>query len=478
MPEKILEPARQLDVIEDADVVVVGGGPGGLPAAVAAARQGAKTVLVERYGVLGGLATSGLMGPLYGYAPVGGALYHTDRNRLERGGTVLGGIPVELVRRLQKIGGAFGDDKLQWESVRFDPELFKFVCDDIVQEAGVKILLHAWAVGAVVENNRISALIVESKSGRQAITGKVFVDGTGDGDLAWFSGCSYTKGRPGDGRTLALGSRFRMGGIRPRTAEEVKLCEKITAEGIAKGELESMNETDFMDCGSSLRDGDSCPDITRRPGDGTNMRDLTRCELDIRKDTLNIVEFMKKNVPGFESSYLIDSPFQVGVRETRQIHGTYTLTTDDVVNVRKSPDTTVARGCWFLDMHCCMGYHHPGPFDEAICSVDCNTGKPCIMKTEEYRDDLLKSSHLPEGEYYDIPYGCLVAKDVSNLLVSGRCVSASHEAMSSLRVIATCFAIGEAAGVAGALSVQREKDPRDLDVSEIQQQLRDNGVPL
>ena len=208
------------------------------------------------------------------------------------------------------------------------------------------------------------------------------------------------------------------------------------------------------------------------------MRDLTRCELKIRKDTLNILEFMKKKVPGFESSYLIDSPFQVGVRETRQVMGTYTLTTDDVVNVRKSPETTVARGCWFLDMHCCMGYHHPGPFDEAICSVNCKVDRPCILKTSKYRGQALASSYLPPGEYYDIPYGCLVAKDVSNLLVSGRCVSASHEAMSSLRVIATCFAIGEAAGIAGALSVQDEKDPGDLDIAKIQQRLRDNGVPL
>jgi hypothetical protein len=476
--EALAEKARKIPVAAEADVVVIGGGPGGIPAAVAAARQGCKTILIERYGVLGGLATTGLMGPFYGYAPVGSALYHTDRYKLEKKGPILGGIPVELIRRLQKIGGAFDDKKISWESIRFDPELFKFVCDDIVVDSGVRLILHAWCVGAVVKNRRIEAVIIESKSGRQAIRGNIFVDGTGDGDLAWFSGCSYDKGRPGDGRTLSMGSRFRMGGLRKRTPAEFRKCEEITRNGIRKGELECMNESDFVDNGSSLRETDSCPDITRSRGDGTNVMDLTRCEIDIRKQTLNIVNFMRSKVPGFEKSYLIDSPAQVGVRETRQIHGRYFLTTDDVVNVRKFPESTVARGCWFLDMHCCMGYHHPGPFKEAICSVNCKVKAPCILKTEKYRHLALKSSYLPPHEYYDIPYGALVAKDIDNLLISGRCVSASHEAMSSLRVIGTCFAIGEAAGLASALSVRGDINPAEISVSKLQKKLRDNGVPL
>ena len=476
--EMINEQARKIPVVDEAEVVVVGGGPGGLPAAVAAARQGYKTILIERYGVLGGLATTGLMGPLYGYAPVGSALYHTDRYKLANQGSLLGGIPLELVRRLQKIGGAFDDRKINWESIRFDPELFKFVCDDIVLESGVKLILHAWGVGAIVHDGKIEAIIIESKSGRQAIKGKVFVDGTGDGDVAWFGGCAFSKGRPGDGRTLSMGSRFRMGGLRRRTAAEFKKCEEITRRGIAAGKLECMNESDFVDNGSSLRETDSCPDITRCGGDGTSFRDLTRCEVEIRRQTLNIVNFMRARVPGFEKSFLIDSPAQVGVRETRQIHGRYMLTTEDVLNVRKFPESTVARGCWFLDMHCCMGYHHPGPFKDAICSVDCQVKAPCILKTEKYRHLAPRTSYLPQGEYYDIPYGCLVAKDLKNLLVSGRCISASHEAMSSVRVIGTCFAIGEAAGLAAALSLKQKVNPDRLDVGKLQKELRKSGVPL
>jgi hypothetical protein len=476
----IREETKNIQVIGETEVAVVGGGPGGLTAAVAAARQGVKTVLIERYGVLGGLATTGLMGPFYGYAPVGSALYHTDRYKLEKKGSILGGIPVELVERLQKMGGAFppDNDNFSWESIRFDPEIFKFVCDDIIAESGVSLLLHAWVVGAVVKDNKIEAVIIESKSGRQAIKAKIFVDGTGDGDVAFYSGCSYNKGRPGDGRTLSMGSRFRIGGLRKRSPDELKRCEEITRKGIASGELQCMNESDFADNGSSLREMDSCPDITRCAGDGTSVEDLTRCELEIRRQTLNILRFMRANVPGFENAYLIDSPAQVGVRETRQILGKYFLTTDDVTGVRKFPETTVVRGCWFLDMHCCMGYHHPGPFEEAICSVNCKVDAPCILKTEKYRHLALKSSYLPPGEYYDIPYGCLVAKDVRNLLVSGRCISASHEAMSSVRVIGTCFAIGEAAGTAAALSCRKNLEPMRLEPIEVQNKLRANGVPL
>jgi len=462
------EPARRIPVIEEADVVVIGGGPGGLPAAVAAARQGAKTVLIERYGVLGGLATTGLMGPLFGYAPC-----EPKENE-----PILGGIPMELVRRLQKIEGAFDDSRIQWNAIRFDPELFKFVVDDIVREAGVVVILHAWAVGAVVTDKTIEAVIIESKSGRQAIKGKVFVDGTGDGDIANFCGCPSEKGRPGDGMTLSLGSRFRIGGLKERTPDDIRKCTEICAAGITSGELPIMFASDFTDCGSSLRDGESCPDLTRHRGDGTNVRDLTECELQIRKDTQQIVEFLRAKVPGFESCYLIDSPFQIGVRETRQILGDYLLTTDDVANVRKFPDTAVARGCWFWDMHCCMGYGYPGTFWDSICSVNCKVTKPCILKTEKYKDQRLPSSHLPPDEYYDIPYGCLVAKGLDNLLISGRCISASHEAMSSARVIGTCFAIGEAAGVASALSVQGNAIPRALEVHCIQDHLRKNGVPL
>ena len=285
--KKMQEPAREISVIEEADVVVIGGGPGGLPAAVAAARQGAKTLLIERYGVLGGLATTCLMGPLFGYAPFGYFSFHSEGAR-----PLLGGIPVEIVRKLQEIGGAPDDRQIDWQSVRFNPELFKFVCDDMIKQAKVIPFLHSFAVNTIVEGKEIKGVIIENKSGRQAVTGKVFIDATGDGDIAFFSGCSYTKGRIGDGATLAFGSRFRIGGMRKRTPEEKRKCIQLTARAIAKGEIHALSASDYEECGSSLRNGESTPDITRRRGDGTNVRDLTRGELQVREDTLKIFKFL------------------------------------------------------------------------------------------------------------------------------------------------------------------------------------------
>jgi len=470
---KICEPVKEVPIVEEADVVVIGGGPGGLPAAVASARQGAKTVLIERYGVFGGLATTCFMGPLFGYAPFGYFSYHSEGAR-----PILGGIPVEIIKRLQEIGGAPDDSELDWQSIRFDPELFKFVCDDMVVGAKIIPFLHSWVVATIVEDRKIKGVIIESKSGRQAITGKMFIDATGDGDVAFFSGCSYTKGRGADGAMLAFGSRFRIGGMRERTKEEIEKCIELSKKVIAEGKIHMLSASSFEECGSSLRNNENTPDITRRPGDGTNVRDLTRNEIQIRKDTLQIFQFLKNEIPGFENSYIIDTPFTVGVRETRQIEGIYKLTTDDVVKVKKFPEETIARGCWFFDLHCPLGRCYPGNvFTYAVCSKQCKIEPPCIMKTKYY-DQLLDSPYLPKGEYYDIPYGCIVAKDIDNLFVSGRCISASHEAMGSTRVIGTCFAIGEAAGTAAVMSLHEKTNPAKLNIKKLQNQLRKNGVPL
>jgi hypothetical protein len=480
MKKKILEQAKEISVIEEADVVVIGGGPGGLPAAVAAARRGAKTVLIERYGVLGGLATSGLMGPFFGYAPVAKVSNEVDYSpeynvRAEK--PILGGIPLEIVRRLQRIGGAYGDEEIDWYAVRFDPELLKFVCDDIVEEANVKLILHAWVVGTVVEDNKIKAIIIESKSGRQAITGKMFIDGTGDGDIAYFAGCSYTKGREADGLTQSMGSRFRIGNVNIRNPEEIKKDEEIVLEAIKSKKIHARSVGFIKETGSTIRSNEITPDTTRRVGDGTNVRDLTRCELQIRKDTLKIFNFLKENVPGFENSHLIDSPFQVGVRETRQIEGISKLSTEDVTDVKKYPETTIARGCWWVDIHCPLGRLSVGNPYGSLCSKKCNMDPPCIMK-QKFPDELLKTPFLPPSEYFDISYGCIVAKDIDNLFLSGRCISASHQAMASARVIGTCFAIGEAAGTASAMCLKGNVKPKDLNVTNLQEELRKNGVPL
>ncbi len=459
----IKEPERKVELIGEYDVVVVGGGPGGFPAAIAAARQGCKTIIIERYGLFGGLSTTGLMGPIFGFA------FGKIKN------SILGGIPVEVIRGLQKLGGAPGDKHIRWSSINFDPELMRHVIDRMVQESGVNILLHSLAVGTIKKGNRIDAVILENKSGRMAVRGKVFIDATGDGDLAYWSGCEYTKGRKADKRTQSMGTKFRIGGVEPMTEEEEEYYSKIVKKAIDEKRIPAYHafRGEISENGITVRKGEITPTVTRCPGDGTNVFDLTRAELRIRKDTLEIVDFYKKNVKAYSKCFLIDTPVQMGVRETRQIIGNYVLTGEDVIAGRKFPDK-IARGCWFIDIHCPLGLYKS---DSNLCSKDCTIEPPCIMK-KKYSDQLYDNIYLSGESYYDIPYRSIVPKTISNLAVSGRCISADHGAMASARVIGTCMAIGEAAGTAAVLACREKKPLAKIEPEKIQKILNKNGVPL
>lgn len=466
----IVEPARELPIIEDVDVVVAGGGPGGVPAAVAAARRGCKVLLVERYGFLGGMATGGLMGPLFGYA-------------WARGPLLLGGIPVEMVHRLQALNAAPTDKAIAWPAIRFDPESLKHVCDDIVSDAGVKLLLHAWVVDVVRQGDRIEAVIIESKSGRQAITAKRFIDATGDGDIAAAAGCEYTKGRRADGRTQPMGTKFKIGGVdMPKATAALKESRDLVNRAIDEKRIPAYHAFwgEVSEQGITLRDTEVTPTVTRCPGDATNVYDLTRAEVQIRRDTLAIVDFYRRNVPGYENCYLMETPACVGIRETRQILGDTVLTGNECLQSIKHPESTIARGCWFVDIHCPLGWWSS---KSNLCDQKCKTQPDCLMKREHWNE--LYDSMFPyktgkddANAWYDIPYGCIVPRRIENLLVSGRCISADPGGMASARVIGTCFAIGEAAGAAAALSLQAGVRPRELPIERLQADLRKAGVPL
>lgn len=463
----ITEPARELQVIEDVDVVIAGGGPGGFPAAVAAARRGCKVLLVERYGILGGLATGGMMGPLFGYA-------------YRKTGMLLGGIPVEILEELKGLGGVHEDYEKQKGAIQFFPEMLKHVADRLVVGAGVKLLLHAWVTGLVRTGDRIDAVIVESKSGRQAVRARQFIDATGDGDLAYWLGCDYTKGRQADGRTQPMGTKFRIGGVDMEKAYQhnTESC-ALVAKAIDEGRIPAYHTFagEVSSQGITLRPDESTPTVTRCAGDATNVYDLTRAEVNIRRDTLAIVDFYREHVPGYENCYLMETPFAVGVRETRQILGEYVLTAEDVLNSVRFEDT-VARGCWFLDIHCPLG-RYCGRSN--LCDKRCQIKPDCVMKTkypDQLYDNMFGFTTNDENSWYDIPYRCFVPSKSSNLLVSGRCISANHGGMSSVRVIGTCFAIGEAVGAAAAQCIRKGISPRDVDVPALQEDLRTSGVPL
>lgn len=484
----VKEEARQLEVVGEYDVIVAGGGPGGVPAAIASARNGVKTLLIESHGFLGGLSTAGLIGPIFGYAELRNPWVRYKQNpeishiSNNSGPLILGGIPLEIVRKLQKCGGAFEDEKIQWEAIRFYPEMMKHVLDEMVLDAGVDILFHTFVANVIMMGNCIDCLVLESKSGRQAVKAKVFVDATGDGDVAYFAGAEYTKGRKADGATQAMGTKVIIGGV-----QDVNEEERIKDYNLIKKAMEGKKINiyypfgknpfgkEVSDQGITLREDEVTPTATRVRGDGTNIRDLTQAELKARKDILEALMFYKKNVLGYANAYLIATPTQIGVRETRQITGIKTLTGQDVLKGRKGLNDAVARGCWFLDIHCPLGLISSTTW---VCDKFCKVEPACIMK-RKYSDQLLDDT-VPSKpiDYYDIPYGCLVPKSIDNLLVSGRCISANHYAMSSARVIGTCFAIGEAVGTAAVMSFKGKINPRNLSVSSLREQLKKQGVPL
>jgi len=456
------------------------GGPGGIPAALAAARAGSKTLIVERYGFFGGLATAGLMGPLFGYAEMKDPYVQYTKNPDASGNVgplILGGIPLEIVRKLQEWGAAPTDEDIQWEAIRFEPEMLKHLLDAMVTEAGVDILFHTLVTGVIGTEGHINYLVLESKSGRQAVKAGVFIDATGDGDVAAYAGAEYTKGRKADGATQSMGTKVIIGGVEEASEDERGKGYDLVNQAIDNHNLGIYHAfwKEISEQGISMRKGEITPTATRVAGDGTNVRDLTRAEIRARRDILETLRFCNKRVPGYKNAYLVATPAQIGVRETRQIAGLQTLTGDDVLAGRKNRDDAVARGCWWLDIHCPLGLISSKSW---ICDKLCKVEPHCIMK-RKYRDQLLDTT-VPSKpiDYYDIPCGSLVPRTIDNLLVSGRCISADHFAMSSARVMGTCFAIGEAAGVAAALAVSEKVRPGDVDVELLKDKLKAVGVPL
>ncbi|MCK5379920.1 MAG: FAD-dependent oxidoreductase [Candidatus Latescibacteria bacterium] len=456
----ITEPARQLPVVAEADVIVAGGGPGGLPAAIAAARHGARVLLIERYGFLGGLATAGLIAPILG---------HTASRGAE---PVVEGLLRELTERMHALDGAPSwQEACQEWGIRFDAEAFKRVADQMTQEAGVQLLLHTLVTDVLVEGGRIAGLIIESKSGRQVVAGKVVIDATGDADVAFRAGLETKQGRDFDGRVQSMGSFIHIGGISTLTKQQLSDAEERVRQAIAQGRLHFYHPR--FAGRNTPHDDLFSPNMTRWAGDPTNVRDLTQAELDVRCDVWELIAFLREEAPGFEHSYVRLTSPQVGPRESRQVMGDCVLTGEDVQRGRKFGDA-VARGSWWIDIHCPLGQTHP----VHLCVSECPRRDKCPFWAAEHAQSMIATKDLypPDADWYDIPYRCLTPKGVDNLLVSGRCISATHEAMAGARVMGTCMAIGQAAGTAAALSVRENVPPRNVDVEALRRMLQADGA--
>lgn len=412
------------------DIVVGGGGLTGVAAAVAAKRLGVeKVLLIERYGFLGGMATAGLVNPFMSYFKA--RKPYTQENQL------IFGIFQEILDELDKLGG------LKDKSI-FDAEILKLVLSRMVRKAGVDVLLHTF----IEEINKSSDNIIKSvrvanKSGVYEISGKLFIDCTGDADIAYMAGVPCKKGRDEDGFTQPMTMCFRVANVdrsRMPSREEIN---RLYRDAVAKGEVHNPRENVlFFDT--------IHPDVihfnTTRivMKDATDAVQLTQAELEVREQCWEMFYFLKKYVPGFENAYFQVSASQIGVRESRRIVGRYTLTQEDVLNGRKFDDS-ICYCAYDIDIH------NP-------------TGSGTVIKS------------LPEGEYYGIPYRCLLPLNIDNLLVAGRPISSTHEAHSSLRVMPTCTAMGQAAGTAAAIALKEGVWPSEVDVQKLRMQLKADGA--
>lgn len=445
--------------MNDIDVLVVGGGNAGCAAALAAARHGAKTMLVERYGFLGGTATASMVGPWM--------TYHSGSKR------IVGGIAQEIVERLQRMGGSPGHlhDSSDYVSTitPFDPEIHKALLFEMMQEAGVKLLLHAYFLRAIASDKTVYGASFATVAGERQYRARCTIDATADAYVAASAGVRTQQGDE-RGRVQPASLMFRLSHVDlAKTATYVRMhpdqmrtslkahertAPALTAvaglydlwnDALEHGAVDIPREvvsffiTPYAD--------EVSVNMTRVTNiDPLDPDDLTRAEIEARAQVMQLLDFFRKRVPGFENARLAATGTQIGIRESRRIVGEYTLTREDVLQARHFDDA-VARSAYPIDIH-----------------------NPAGSGTVTHR--------LAEGESYEIPYRCLVPQDVDGLLVAGRCISTTHEALASTRLTPTVMTLGQAAGTAAALAKEAGKRLRDVDTQRLRSTLINDGVVL
>lgn len=438
----------ELPISYDVDITVVGGGPAGVAAAFQAARSGKSVLVIEQMNCLGGIATAGLHGHICCYDA-----WHTNHIRVV-GGTCYD-VAMEAVRNGHGTFNGYGADfEVEWFKLLLERELEKY--------PGLQVLYYTQFSDVVVEGDRIQYVIIQNKSGRQAVKTKIVIDASGDADVAACAGVPYEKGRDEDGKMQPMTLMYQIGDVNYERFQEY----------LKKGYYEQFpDDPDYYGMRRLWRlaqeNGDMEPFQTKCMGwwwcatrpdqmginfthitgkDPTNTEDLTFATIEGRRQAFAATKVFNKYVPGLENAYVIYSAALIGTRESRRILGEYRITAQDLIEERKFEDS-IGYGSFFIDIHNCSG---PG------------------MDADEWHPEI--------GFKYQIPYGALVPQKIQNLLVAGRCISCDHIALGSLRVMPQCFIEGDAAGVAAALAVDEKSSVGAIDRKRLQQILRSRGA--
>jgi hypothetical protein len=439
----IREPERRLPVRGEYDVVVLGGGPAGIAAAASAAAHGRKTLLVERYGFLGGMGTAAGVTNFCGL--------HTNVHGDIR--QVVHGVADDLLARIDRLGGlnaphvVFGKIAAQ----AYDTAAYKCAADDLLLSSGVEILFHALGAGVLMErDDTVRALIVETKSGRAAVLGRIFIDCSGDGDLAAWAGAPFEHG-DGAGSMLYPTMMFRLNGVDPIAAgdawktipelmdEAERRGEKFPRKGAIVRPMKHPTEWRINVTQMKKPDGSAL--------DGTDAGELSAGEIEGRRQALDFFAFLKRTAPGFGNAYIVDLPPQIGIRETRRVSGAYQLSGEDVLSCASFPDTIGVNG-WPIEKHVAGDVQWLWP-------------------------------EIPQSRGFNhLPYRMLLPQDVRNLLVAGRCAAMTHEGQSAARVSGACFVMGQAAGAAAHLALKGNSPLAEISVEALQSLLEEDGAYL